>query len=103
MEHIELYHTPDYRFLFSFKNRPRLKKLDVEKLKTALFYLESKQREVKRGLYNDTRSIESLIKYLKKDMIEGFYLFHYDPKIKREIKNTDSFINNVKNIIEKNT
>nr|WP_255673720.1 hypothetical protein [Flavobacterium sp. JAS] len=65
--------------------------------------MESKQRELKRELQNDTRSIESLINYLKKDMLEQFRLSNYDPKIKPEVKNTEIFISNVKNIIEKNS
>lgn len=77
--------------------------LNVQRLKKALDYLESKQRELKKEHQNDTRSIESLIKYLKKDMLEQFQLSDYHPEIKPEIKNTEFFISNVKNILEKNT
>ncbi|WP_316633954.1 hypothetical protein [uncultured Flavobacterium sp.] len=80
-----------------------MEKSDVQRLKKALDYLESKQRELKRQLQNDTRSIDSLIKYLKREMLEQFYLSDYNPEINSEIKNTETFINSVKNIIEKNS
>lgn len=78
-----------------------MEELDVQRLKKALDYLESKQRELKREHQNDTRSIDSLIKYLKRDMLEQFHLSKYDHEIKPEIKNTENFISNVKNILEK--
>ena len=80
-----------------------MEELDVQRLKKALDYLESKQRELKREHQNDTRSIDSLIKYLKRDMLERFHLSRYDHEIKPEIKNTENFISNVKNILEKNS
>ncbi|KRD08898.1 hypothetical protein ASE21_13675 [Flavobacterium sp. Root901] len=78
-------------------------KLCVQRLKKTLTYLESKQRELKRQNDNDTRSIESMIKYLKKDMLEQFNLSDYDIYIKEEAKNTDIFIRSVKNIIDENS
>jgi len=75
-------------------------KLSIQRLKKTLAYLESKQRELKRQNDNDTRSIESMIKYLKKDMLEQFNLTDYDIYIKNEIKNTETFISSVKNIID---
>lgn len=78
-------------------------KINVQRLKKTLAYLESKQRELKRQNENDTRSIESMIKYLKKDMLAQFPLTHYDIYIKDEINNTETFIKSVKSIIETNS
>ena len=64
--------------------------------------VQSKQRELKRQGENDTRSIDSIIKYLKKDMVNYFKLTDYDILIKQEIKDTDAFINNVQKIIDLN-
>lgn len=75
-------------------------KLSIQRLKKTLSYLESKQRELKRQNNSDTRSIESMIKYLKKDMLEQFNLISYDIYIKEEAKNTEIFIRSVKNIID---
>lgn len=75
-------------------------KINVQRLKKTLAYLESKQRELKRQNENDTRSIESMIKFLKKDMLEQFKLTNYDIYLKDEINNTETFIQSVKNIIE---
>lgn len=72
----------------------------MQRLKKTLTYLESKQRELERQNENDTRSIESMIKYLKKDMLEQFNLHQYDIYIKGEIGNTEVFIQSVKNIID---
>lgn len=74
-------------------------KLNVQKLKETLKYLESKQRELKRQNESDNRSIESMIKYLKKDMMEQHDLAEHHQLIKQEIKDTETFILNVKNII----
>lgn len=75
--------------------------LKIQRLKKSLEYLESKQRELERKNENhDTRSIESMIKFLKKDMLEQFKLTDYDIYIKSEIKNTETFIKSVKNIID---
>ncbi|GAA6768657.1 hypothetical protein AAFH68_46130 [Flavobacterium sp. CGRL1] len=41
-----------------------------------------------------------MIKYLKKDMLEQFSLADYDIYIKNEMKNTETFIRSVKNIID---
>jgi hypothetical protein len=79
-----------------------LEKIHLQRLKKSLQYLESKQRELKKHRENDTRSIESIIKYLKKDMVHQFKLTDYDTSIKQEIKNTDAFIIQVKYIIENN-
>lgn len=79
-----------------------MEKLELQRLKKSLQYLESKQRELKKQEHNDTRSIESIIKYLKKDIIQQFNLTYYNPLIKQEIKNTDVFIIHVKHIIESN-
>jgi hypothetical protein len=76
--------------------------INVQRLKKTLAYLESKQRELTKHSENDTRSIESMIKYLKKDMLEQFNLHEYDIYIKNEIGNTEAFIKSVKNIIEEN-
>ena len=77
-----------------------MEKLNIQRLKETLKYLESKQRELNRQNKNDTRSIESMIKYLKKDMMTQFKLSDYHLHIKQEIKNTEAFIKSVKNIIE---
>jgi len=77
-----------------------LERINIERLKKALHYLESKQRELKRQDEKDIRSFESVIKYLKKEMIEQFRLLDYDLSIKEEIKNTEVFISTVKNIID---
>jgi hypothetical protein len=77
-----------------------LEKVHIDRLKKTLEYLESKQRELRRNTENDTRSIESMIKFLKKDMIEQFKLYEYNLYIKQEIKNTDNFISSVRDIIE---
>ncbi len=74
-------------------------KLNIQKLQETLKYLESKQRELKRQNQNDTRSLDSMIKYLKKDMIEQHSLSDHHHLIKQEIKDTEAFIENVKNII----
>ncbi|OCB73461.1 hypothetical protein B0A79_23330 [Flavobacterium piscis] len=76
---------------------------NVLRLKRTLAYLESKQRELKRQTETDTRSLESMIKYLKKDMLEQFKLTEYDVYIKGEINNTETFIQSVKSIIESNS
>ncbi|WP_317168318.1 hypothetical protein, partial [Flavobacterium bizetiae] len=78
-------------------------KINVLRLKRTLSYLESKQRELKRQNKNDTRSLESMIKYLKKDMLEQFKLTDYDVYIKGEINNTETFIQSVKSIIDTNS
>ncbi|QSW88749.1 MULTISPECIES: hypothetical protein [Flavobacterium] len=75
-------------------------KINIQRLKKTLAYLESKQRELKRQHENDTRSIESMIKYLKKDMIDQFQLMQYDIYIEDEMKNTEIFIKSVQNIID---
>ncbi|SHL31331.1 hypothetical protein [Flavobacterium chilense] len=80
-----------------------MEKINVLRLKKTLAYLESKQRELKRNHENDTRSIESMIKYLKKDMLEQFKLSHYDIYIKGEINNTEVFIQSVQSIIDSNS
>lgn len=77
-------------------------KLNVQKLKETLKYLESKDRELKNQNHNDTRSLESMIKYLKKDMIEQYNLEDHHLSIKQEIKDTQVFIENVKSIIAVN-
>ncbi|MBF4491266.1 hypothetical protein IRZ83_01795 [Flavobacterium sp. JLP] len=77
-----------------------MEKVHIERLKKTLEYLESKQRELRRETEKDTRSIESMIKFLKKDMIEQFKLFEYNLYIKQEIKNTDNFISSVRDIID---
>lgn len=74
--------------------------LKIQRLKSTLAYLQSKQRELKRQTESDTRTLESMIKYLKKDMLEQFNLSEYDIYIKNEIKNTETFIRSVQNIIE---
>jgi len=77
--------------------------INVLRLKRTLAYLESKQRELKRQNKNDTRSLESIIKYLKKDMLEQFKLADYDVYLKGEINNTETFIQSVKSIIDTNS
>ena len=77
-----------------------MEKTEIQRLKKSLQYLESKQRELKKQEENDTRSIESIIKYLKKDMIQQFNLTDYDSLIKQQLKNTDVFIVHVRYIIE---
>ncbi|OXA80938.1 hypothetical protein SAMN05444397_101773 [Flavobacterium aquidurense] len=79
-----------------------MEKLELQRLKKSVQYLESKQRELKKQQDNDTRSIESIIKYLKKDMIQQFKLMDYDSLIKQQIKDTDVFIIHVKYIIVSN-
>lgn len=79
-----------------------MNKLNLQRLKKTLNYLESKQRELKKYHENDTRSLESIIKFLKKDMIEQYRLSEYDLYIKQEVKNTETFIKSVKEIIENN-
>lgn len=77
-----------------------MEKVNVQRLKKTLDYLQSKQRELKRQHGNDTRSIESMVKYLKKDMIDRYKLTDYDVSIKQEVKNTEAFINSVQKIID---
>ncbi len=77
-------------------------KLNVQRLKETLNYLESKQRELERQSHTDTRSLESMIKYLKKDMIDQYNLTDHHLTIKQEIKDTEVFIENVNSIIEIN-
>ena len=79
-----------------------MEKLNIQRLQMTLLYLESKQRELKRQNETDTRSIESMIKYLKKDMIDQYKLMNYHTSIEDDSKNTDSFITAVQNIIESN-
>jgi len=79
-----------------------VEKLNIQRLQMTLLYLESKQRELKRQNETDTRSIESMIKYLKKDMIDQYKLMNYHTSIEDDSKNTDSFITAVQNIIESN-
>lgn len=66
-------------------------------------YLESKQRELNKQNNSDTRSIDSMITYLKKEMLEQFNLSKYDIYIKGEIINTETFIRSVKNIIDEHS
>lgn len=81
-----------------------MEKLNVQRLKRTLDYLESKQRELKNQKDSDTRSLESMIKYLKKDMMEQFKLSdHVLLSMKQEIKNTETFIVIVQNIIDANS
>ena len=80
-----------------------MEKINIQRLKETLKYLESKQRELKRNSESDTRSIESMIKFLKKDMIEQFKLSEHDEAIKHIIKDTEIFIQTVENIIEENS
>lgn len=78
-------------------------KLNVQRLKETLDYLQSKQRELNRQGENDTRSLESMIKYLKKDMLDQYNLSDHHLSIEKEIKDTDAFIKNVKSIIDINS
>jgi len=78
-------------------------KLNVQRLKETLDYLQSKQRELNRQGKNDTRSLESMIKYLKKDMLDQYNLEDHHLSIKKEIKDTETFIQNVKSIIDINS
>lgn len=78
-------------------------KLNLQRLKKTLNYLESKHRELRRQQENDTRSLESMIKYVKKDMIEQFKLSEYDLYIAKEAKDTETFIKSVKEIIVHNS
>jgi prefoldin subunit 5 len=80
-----------------------VEKINIQTLKESLNYLESKQRQLNRLHETDSRSLESIIKYTKKDMIERFNLLDFDSYIKQEIENTDTFISIVKNIIETNS
>lgn len=80
-----------------------MEKLDIQRLKSSLQYLKSKQRELKKHPENDNRSLESIIKYLKKDMIDQFNLTKYDLYIKQDLKNTETFIDSVRKIIETNS
>ena len=80
-----------------------MEKLDIQRLKSSLQYLKSKQRELKRNPENQNRSIESIIKYLKKDIIDQFKLANYDIYINQEVKNTELFIDSVQKIIDSNS
>jgi prefoldin subunit 5 len=80
-----------------------VEKINIQTLKESLKYLESKQRQLNRLHETDSRSLESIIKYTKKDMIERFNLLDFDSYIKQEIENTDTFISIVKSIIETNS
>lgn len=80
-----------------------MEKTNLQRLKKTLDYLQSKQRELERQHLNDTRSIESMIKYLKKDMIDRFRLNDYNISIKQEIKDTKVFIGSVQKIIDINS
>lgn len=78
-----------------------MEELQVHRLKEALGYLKSKQRELKKKeTENDTRSIESLIKYLKKDMVDQFDLTKYDLYIKQDVNDTETFISSVQHITD---
>lgn len=77
-----------------------MEKIHTLRLTKSLDYLKSKQRELKRQQENDTRSLDSMIKYLKKDMVDQYKLTDYDLSIKQDIKDTDYFISNVQKIIE---
>lgn len=79
-----------------------MEKLNVQRLKKSLDYLQSKQRELERQNETDTRPLESLIKYLKKDMIDQYKLTEYDLYIKQDVKNTEDFISSVQKIIDDN-
>ncbi|CAA9194603.1 hypothetical protein Flavo103_42910 [Flavobacterium collinsii] len=74
----------------------------VQRLKKSLDYLKSKQRELKKLNEEDTRTLESIIKYLKKDMIDQYKLNEYDLYIKQDVKNTETFISSVQKIIDDN-
>jgi hypothetical protein len=80
-----------------------VEKTNLQRLKKTLDYLQSKHRELERQHLNDTRSIESMIKYLKKDMIDRFSLNDYNISIKQEIKDTEVFIGSVQKIIDINS
>lgn len=80
-----------------------MEKLNIQRLKSSLQYLESKQRELKRNSESQNRSIESIIKYLKKDIIDQFKLANYDIYINQEVKNTELFIDSIQKIIESNS
>lgn len=80
-----------------------MEKLDIQRLKSSLQYLKSKQRELKRNPESQNRSIESIIKYLKKDIIDQFKLANYDIYINQEVKNTELFIDSVQKIIDSNS
>lgn len=77
-----------------------MEKIHTLRLTKSLDYLKSKQRELKRQQENDTQSLDSMIKYLKKDMVDQYKLTDYDLSIKQDIKDTDYFISNVQKIIE---
>ena len=77
-----------------------MEKIHTLRLTKSLDYLKSKQPELKRQQENDTRSLDSMIKYLKKDMVDQYKLTDYDLSIKQDIKDTDYFISNVQKIIE---
>ncbi|MFH6990177.1 hypothetical protein ACHRVW_20760 [Flavobacterium collinsii] len=79
-----------------------MEKLMVQRLKKSLDYLKSKQRELKKLNEEDTRTLESIIKYLKKDMIDQYKLNEYDLYIKQDVKNTETFISSVQKIIDDN-
>ncbi|MFW0736005.1 hypothetical protein [Flavobacterium sp. T12S277] len=79
-----------------------MEKLMVQRLKKSLDYLKSKQRELKKLNEEDTRTLESIIKYLKKDMIDQYKLTEYDLYIKQDVKNTETFISSVQKIIDDN-
>lgn len=97
----QIYSVPDYRlFLLNFKEDMELEKLNIDRLKQTLNYLECKQRELERQGQNDTRSLDSMIKYVKKDMLHQFNLSDYDASIKHQTKNTENFILIVQNIID---
>ncbi|MBP4136818.1 hypothetical protein J3495_01855 [Flavobacterium sp. P7388] len=80
-----------------------MEKLNIQRLSQTLNYLESKQRELERQMQNDTRSIDSMIRYIKRDMLNEFQLSDFDASIKHQLKNTENFILIVQNIIEENT
>ena len=103
MEHIEFSYSWLSLFYLKFKKEIGLERVNVQGLKKTLDYLQSKQRELARQQENDTRSIESIIKYLKKDMVDRYKLADYDVLIKQDIKNTVGFISNVQKIIDLNS
>lgn len=75
---------------------------EIQKLKATLEYLKSKQRELKRQHEtDDTRSIESIIKYLKRDMMKYYNLENYYQYTKDDIRNTDVFIRTLQDILKK--
>ncbi|UUF12421.1 MULTISPECIES: hypothetical protein [Flavobacterium] len=77
-------------------------KKDLQKLQDSLRFLESKQRDLKRYKRRDAdvRAFDSLIRYLKRDMIIVFHLAAYDVEIIEKSKDTDVFIENVQSIIK---